>query len=136
MKDLIHEIERLDSLRIELIAAEQHPDIHRDIEQILAAMQTVNSKIAVLLNPNEGGFIASEITSDVDYSKFVGKKMKGFEFESIEDGIQFRADMEKHISEIGVIIHYYKESNGFLVNFGLHITWNYPANLAIKHIVE
>jgi len=67
MKDLIHEIERLDSLRIELNAAEQHPDIHRDIEQILAAMQTVNDKIAVLLNPNEGGFIASDLNIGKDW---------------------------------------------------------------------
>ena len=67
MKDLIHEIERLDSLRIELNAAEQHTDIHRDIEQILAAMQTVNDKIAVLLNPNEGGFIASDLNIGKDW---------------------------------------------------------------------
>jgi len=67
MKDLINEIERLDSLRIELIAAEQHPDIRRDVESILAAMQTVNAKIAVLLNPNEGGFIASDLNIGKDW---------------------------------------------------------------------
>lgn len=67
MKDLINEIERLDSLRIELNAAEQHPDIRRDVEQILAAMQTVNAKIAVLLNPNEGGFIASDLNIGKDW---------------------------------------------------------------------
>lgn len=129
MKDLIHEIERLDSLRIELNAAEQHPDIHRDIEQILAAMQTVNAKIAVLLNPNEGGFIAS----DVDYSKFVGKKMKGFEFQS--SSLAFNSDMILFIGKIGEIRCFYENSNQFLVSFE-NYSWYYPANLAIKHIVE
>ena len=133
MKDLINEIERLDSLRIELNAAEQHPDIHRDIEQILAAMQTVNAKIAVLLNPNEGGFIAS----DIDYSKFVGKKMKGFEFQQAIGLPFFSGEMYACVNKIGKITHYYSDINYFRVKFtGNKGEWSYPANLAIKHIVE
>lgn len=67
MEYLKKEIERLDSLRIELNSAEQHPDIHRNIEQILAAMQTVNSKITELLNPNEGGFLESDLNIGKDW---------------------------------------------------------------------
>lgn len=63
LDDLKREIVLLDDLRIALQVSQRFPDIGGKVDIILSDMQRVNSRIATLLNPNEGGMLVSEMVS-------------------------------------------------------------------------
>lgn len=60
-EDLKKEIKSLEELRDYLETTEKFPEMGVDFEIILSHMQRVNSRIAELLNPNEGGMLVSEM---------------------------------------------------------------------------
>jgi hypothetical protein len=64
---------------------------------------------------------------------YVGRKCKGFSFESETDGIEWSPMMEHHIGEIGEITIQYK--NSALVQFEGY-NWDYPISLIEQHLIE
>jgi hypothetical protein len=66
----------------------------------------------------------------------IGKKVKGFKFESSEyDGLQYNSYMDEYIGEEGCIVCYNERYNCYKVQFKDDY-WDYPASLIEQHLVE
>jgi hypothetical protein len=63
---------------------------------------------------------------------YVGRKCKGFRFESGTDGMKWHYHKEKHIGEIGEITNQFKDyvRIDFSGNF-----WHYPISLIEEHLI-
>jgi hypothetical protein len=63
---------------------------------------------------------------------YVGRKCKGFRFESGTDGMKWHRHKEKHIGEIGEITNQFKDyvKIDFSGNF-----WHYPISLIEPHLI-
>lgn len=64
----------------------------------------------------------------------IGKKVRGFKFESTE--IVYSKQMDKHIGVVGEIKEYYPNTYAFRVQFPDGESWSYPAELIEQHLVE
>lgn len=63
----------------------------------------------------------------------IGKKVRGFKFDGIHNGVFYTEEMEKYIGEIGTI----KNSNKEVVRVQFKSDWFiYPASLIEQHLVE
>jgi hypothetical protein len=63
---------------------------------------------------------------------YVGRKCKGFRFESETDGIDWNPMMEHHIGEIGVIIAQYEDYVD--INFRVN-SWHYPISVIESYLI-
>lgn len=73
----------------------------------------------------------------MNYEKYIGSKVKGFRFESIEGGINFNdKHMERYIGSLGTIIRYGANYDCFSIRFGDGEEWSYPAFETLRHIVS
>jgi hypothetical protein len=66
-------------------------------------------------------------------NKLIGKKVKGFKFDSGK--VFYCYLMDNKIGKIGKIIEYHKQYNAFEVDFNGK-TWSYPAELIEQHLVK
>lgn len=64
----------------------------------------------------------------------IGRKVKGFKFETDLEGVDYNSGMDKHIEEVGVIKRYDKFDETFKVQFKDDY-WYYPVSKAVKHLV-
>lgn len=67
--------------------------------------------------------------------KLIGKKVKGFKFETIKDKCHFTNEMNKFIGVVGEIKDYYTYQNSFRVYFK-NREYSYPADQIEAHLVE
>lgn len=72
------------------------------------------------------------IEEETDYTKYIGRKVKGFRFKSHNPS--FVKEMESHINEIGVIVEVVFNDR-FKIKFK-DDWWNYPAEETLKHLIE
>jgi hypothetical protein len=63
---------------------------------------------------------------------YVGRKCKGFRFESGTDGLSWTTDMETHIGEIGVITK--QDNTGVAIKFE-NDWWYYPISLIEEYLI-
>ena len=63
---------------------------------------------------------------------YVGRKCKGFRFESVRNSIGFNVDMENHIGEIGEIT--YENQLNVMIQFK-NGGWYYPISLIEEHLI-
>jgi len=70
----------------------------------------------------------------VDYSKYIGRKVKGFKFEEYIPQYNHEL-MDKHIGEIGKITQYESAHNSFKIGFKKDCFY-YPAEETLKHLIE
>jgi hypothetical protein len=75
-----------------------------------------------------------KIPKQSNMKDLIGKKVKGFKFESRER-LAYNEKMDKHIGEVGEIVYYYGERNIYKVKFK-DIFWNYPADQIEAHLVD
>jgi hypothetical protein len=65
--------------------------------------------------------------------KLIGRKVKGFKFET--NAPVYQSDMDNYIGEVGVIEEYVEENISFKVRFKDNY-WHYPASLIEQHLVD
>jgi hypothetical protein len=63
---------------------------------------------------------------------YIGRKCKGFRFESWIDGVVWSESMEKHIGEVGLIDE--QEDDSVRIEFENH-WWYYPISLIEPHLI-
>lgn len=73
--------------------------------------------------------------------ELVGKKIRGFKFESKKDGINYRSEMDTYIGAVGEIIDFFKEYRERRPFFGVTVYfsntgWSYPYPECLEHIVS
>ena len=67
--------------------------------------------------------------------ELIGKKVRGFKFESKEDGVVYIDEMNCFIGKKGVILGFYINANTFSVTFEQQI-FCYPADQIEAHLVD
>jgi len=65
----------------------------------------------------------------------IGKKVKGFKFESASILHNWNPEMEKYIDKLGKITYYLSDTDMFKIKFE-DSSWYYPAELVEKHLME
>jgi hypothetical protein len=63
---------------------------------------------------------------------YIGRKCKGFRFESVRNSIGFNVGMEEHIGEIGEIV--YENQLNVMIQFKKG-GWYYPISLIEPHLI-
>lgn len=95
--------------------------------------ETIKGTFTITIEP-ETVTKVFEPEKEPDYTQYIGKKMRGFKFESDHKIETYNRNMDKHIGKIGAI-EMVTHRNSYLVQFENDF-WYYPCHLAIHHIIE
>jgi hypothetical protein len=68
--------------------------------------------------------------------ELIGRKVRGFKFESVKDKCIFVKEISDYIGKKGVIRDYNELNKSFQVLFNNGCTWHYPADQIEAHLVD
>jgi hypothetical protein len=63
---------------------------------------------------------------------YIGRKCKGFRFESGTDGVKWLEEKKNQIGEVGLIV---KQIDGYVVIEFKDYSWSYPISLIVPHLI-